>query len=329
MHAAIPLDVPEMGETTVRRPERGPETTSASTSPLNRLVAERLREGAVLLEQQGASPFRVAAYRRAADTVAGLAEDVADLMGRKGVEGLEALPGIGRSIAAAVAQMVLTGRWPQLDRLRGAAAPERLFQSIPGLGPELARRIHDTLHVDSLEALETAAHDGRLEQVPGVGPRRAAMLRASLDRMLARTRRTRPPSPEEPAVGALLDVDREYRDLARRGALPKIAPRRFNPSGEAWLPVLHTERGPWSFTVLYSNTARAHELQRTDDWVVIYFHRDDAPEGLRTVVTETHGPLAGERVVRGREAECLKRMSDRESFIASGAGADRDPPRSA
>jgi hypothetical protein len=130
-------------------------------------------------------------------------------------------------------------------------------------------------------------------------------------------------------VGVLLDVDREYRDLARRGVLPKIAPRRFNPSGEAWLPVLHTERGPWSFTVLYSNTARAHELQRTDDWVVIYFHRDDAPEGLRTVVTETHGPLAGERVVRGREAECLKRMSDRESFIASGAGADRDPPRSA
>ena len=82
-----------------------------------------------------------------------------------------------------------------------------------------------------------------------------------------------------------------------------IAPRRFNPSGAAWLPILHTERDPWRFTALYSNTARAHELGRTRDWVVIYFHQDDEVEGQRTVVTETLGPLAGHRVVRGREGE--------------------------
>jgi hypothetical protein len=57
-------------------------------------------------------------------------------------------------------------------------------------------------------------------------------------------------------------------------------------------------------TALFSNTALAHELGRTHDWVVIYFGRDGGPEHQRTVVTETRGPLEGRRVVRGREGEC-------------------------
>ena len=129
---------------------------------LNQQVAQRLREAAELLEQQQANPFRVSAYRRAADTVAGLDEDIAALLERDGIEGLDALPGIGSVLAQAIAQMVRTGRWAQLDRLRGAVAPEQLFQSIPGVGPELAGRIHEHLNVDTLEALELAAHDGTL-----------------------------------------------------------------------------------------------------------------------------------------------------------------------
>ncbi|NIW87025.1 MAG: DNA-binding protein, partial [Gammaproteobacteria bacterium] len=83
-----------------------------------------------------------------------------------------------------------------------------------------------------------------------------------------------------------------------------IAPLRFNPTNEAWLPILHTTRDHWHFTVLFSNTARAHELDRTRDWVVIYYYDDHHQEGQHTVVTETRGPLAGKRVVRGRESEC-------------------------
>lgn len=283
-------------------------------SRLNGQIAAKLREAAELLEQQQANPFRVGAYRRAAETIAALDEDAGALFEREGIEGLDALPNIGPSLASAIAQMVRTGRWAQLERLRGAVAPEQLFRSIPGLGPELARRIHEHLDVDTLEALELAAHDGRLEQVPGVGPRRAAMLRATLAGMLARTRPVRARSALEPEVELLLDVDREYREKAARDALPKITPRRFNPSGEAWLPVLHTERDDWRFTALFSNTSRAHDLGRTHDWVVIYFHHDSGPEAQRTVVTESRGRLAGRRVVRGREAECptgLERASGR------------------
>jgi hypothetical protein len=67
---------------------------------------------------------------------------------------------------------------------------------------------------------------------------------------------------------------------------------------------MHARRENWHFTALYSNTARAHELGRTRDWVVVYFYDDEHAEGQHTVVTEARGALAGKRVVRGREAEC-------------------------
>lgn len=270
----------------------------------NQMIAERLREAADLLEHQDANPFRVGAYRRAADTVAGLARDITEILDRQGLDGLVALPGIGRSIAAAIEEIVRSGRWSQLERLRGTLEPEKVFQTIPGVGPRLARRLHEALEVETLEALEIAAHDGRLASVPGIGPRRAAMLRATLAGMLARRPARRRGEMAAPPVGHLLDVDREYREKAAAGRLRKIAPRRFNPSGEAWLPILHARRGDWDFTALYSNTALAHELGRVRDWVVIYFHTDKAPEGQCTVVTETRGDLEGKRVVRGREAEC-------------------------
>jgi putative hydrolase len=268
----------------------------------NYLVAERFREAAALLAEQAASPFRVRAFRRAADTVDGLGRDVGEILERDGLAGLDALPGIGRGIASAIDELVRTGRWSQLERLRGGAEPEPLFRTIPGVGPVLAQRIHDALHVESLAALEIAAHDGRLAALPGVGTRRATAIAAGLAARLGRARGVPVRPPAEPSVSLLLEIDREYREQAER--LPRIAPRRFNPTGERWLPVLHAERDGWHFTALYSNTALAHRLGRTRDWVVVYFHADHAPEGRRTMVTETRGPLAGRRVVRGREVEC-------------------------
>ena len=93
------------------------------------------------------------------------------------------------------------------------------------------------------------------------------------------------------------------REKAAAGQLRLIAPRRFNPAGEGWLPVLHTQRGARHYTALYSNTARAHELGKTHDWVVLYY---DGGRGERpcTVITAQWGPLTGKRIVRRRESEC-------------------------
>ena len=72
------------------------------------------------------------------------------------------------------------------DEVVAEADPEVFFQNIPGIGPAFARLIHGHLQIDSLEALEASAHDGRLDTVPGIGERRGKVIRQSLARILAR-----------------------------------------------------------------------------------------------------------------------------------------------
>ncbi len=289
-------------------------STVIMTNVSNSLIAERLDEYADILEQQQANRFRISAYRRAARTLASLDLELSDIYRDGGSQALVELENVGTGIASAIAELLQTGRWSRLERLRGALNPEKLLQTVPGIGPRLAADIHDRLDIDTLEELEVAAHDGRLQTLPGIGHKREQMIRASLAVMLSRARPAFHRNVSDgPGVKALLDVDREYRDKSARGELATITPRRFNPDRHAWLPVLHTDRGPWHFTALFSNTARAHELNRTRDWVVIYFYDDDHAEGQHTVVTETSGPLRGRRVVRGRETEC------RDSYAASAA----------
>jgi len=284
---------------------------------INQQVADKLREVSSLLQQQGANPFRVGAYRHAAETLVQLDCSIKEIFESQGLKGLKALPSIGQGIAAVIHEILTQGRWAQLERLRGTLDPIHLYQTIPGLGPKLAERIHDTLNIDTLEALEIAAHDGRLEKVSGVGPRRAAVLRATIGKMLGRVQNRASEILQPPPLELLMDVDAEYREKAEKGQLPRISPRRFIPEGKAWMPVLHTQRGSWHFTVLYSNTARAHELGRTRDWIVIFFYDDHHREGQQTIVTETKGSLVGKRVIRGREAECLAYYSREEDSDSS------------
>jgi putative hydrolase len=282
---------------------------STGIVPLNNeQLAHRLDEVAALLEIQQANPFRVRAYREAANRVRELKQPVHQILENAGAAGIDRLPGIGQALTRAIEQLTFTDRLGLLERLRGEAEPERLLCTVTGIGPELASRIHQELGIDTLEDLEMAAHDGRLARIPGVGAKRIAGIQDSLEtRLRRRAPRVGPnliaAGIEHPDVAELLDVDREYREGAETNRLPRIAPRRFNPAGKAWLPVLHTQRGDRHYTALYSNTARAHQLGRERDWVVIY-RGDHGGDGQWTVVTAPPGPLRGYRVVRGRESEC-------------------------
>lgn len=269
----------------------------------NRFIADKLDEVARLLAQQNATLFRVRAYHDAASYLRGLPHPVRLDYESGGKVGLDDLPTIGPSIAATIAEILDTGALGLLDRLRGAADPEKLFQSVPMVGPALARLIHRDLNIDTLEGLEVAAYDGRLAKIKGIGPRRVESLRHSLSDMLARRHPRRVAMDrKQPSVADILAVDQAYRNTLDR--LPKIKPRRFNPTGDARLPVLHTEREGWQFTALFSNSPTAHRYGKARDWVVIYFERADQPEAQITVVTEHGGPLNGKRVIRGQEDAC-------------------------
>jgi len=273
---------------------------------LNREIAQRLKEVAQLLHDQGSNPFRVQAYRHGAETLEQLEKPIDDIFRSEGLEGLQHLPGIGESLARAIRELILHGRLPMLERLRGEADPLNLLASIPGIGKKLAERLHDELDIDSLEDLETAAHEGRLAKLSGVGEKRIAGIKASLAERLGRVKTKQESSVQShPTIEELLDVDREYREKAGSGQLHKFAPRRFNLTGEAWLPVLHTQRGERHYTALFSNTARAHQKGKTHDWVVL-FYDDGNRESQCTIITAEWGLLEGRRIVRGRETECLK-----------------------
>lgn len=291
---------------------------------INDDIADRLDEIGRVYEGQGANPFRVRAWRMAADTLRGLDRSVADVYADGGLEALEAIPDIGDTIGRAIATALEYGRLPMLDRLRGESDPIAVLKTVPGIGETFARRLHRDLGIETLEELEVAAHDGRLETIVGIGGKRLEGIRDSLARRLSRVRaRPAPPPEAEPPVGEILDVDREYREKAARVTLERIAPRRFNPSGEAWLPILHTARGERHYTALFSNSA--HELGKTRDWVVLYLD-DGRWERQATVITSTRGPLEGKRIVAGREAECIEHHRHREAreVVEARDRAERD-----
>lgn len=273
--------------------------------PSNAEIGSLLDEVSDLLEEQGASPFRVRAYRRGAATVRGLAEPSHAILRREGLDGLIRLPGIGRSLAHSVDVLVHTGSLPMLDRLRGEHVAERLFATVADIGPKLAERIHDTLGIENLVDLEAAAADGRLGAVPGMGSKRIQAVREALAGRFhhASPKLSDPPTSDAPAIEELLGVDREYRQKVHRNQLPKISPRQYNPTGANWLPILHTVRADRHYTAMFSNSSLAHQKGTTRDWVVI--SRDDqGHSGCWTVITESRGKLLDHRMVRGREAEC-------------------------
>jgi hypothetical protein len=276
----------------------------------NHTIAQRLREYANYLESQEMNVYRVRAYRKAAETVLALDRPLSEVVEKEGRAGLEALPGIGPHLSFTLEGLVRDGEFRTLGSDGGRIDPERLLLSIPGIGPRLARHLHDELGVTTLEGLEMAVHDGRLARV-GVGPKRLRGIIDSLAGRLGGSRRVAPQG-REPSVADLLAVDAEYRRRAEQHLLPTLAPRRFNPEKQPWLPVYQTDRGNWFYRALFSNTALAHRLNTTRDWVVIYFD-DGTASGQRTVVSETRGDLRGRRVVRGREGEC------REHYTAEAA----------
>jgi hypothetical protein len=285
---------------------------------LNLGIARRLEEVAQLLSEQGANRFRVQAYLNAAETLKRLLPPVTDVIEREGEQGLRKLPGIGKSIARSIVTLVLPGQLPMLHRLRGESDSEALLASVPGIGKVLAERLHHDLGLDTLEQLETAAHDGRLNLIAGLGRKKVAGIIDSLASRLGRMPRRHGDQENEAPLAEIFDVDKEYRTKAAAGDLPLIAPRRFNPEHEAWLPVLHTTRGERHYTALFSNTARAHDLGKTKDWVILYYDGSDG-ERQCTVITSSRGALAGKRIVRGREDECFNYYGRNASLLKCGS----------
>ncbi len=152
--------------------------------PTNEEIAVVLEQMADVLDEREANPYRIGAYRQAAQTIRGHETPLADLYAEGGVNALMELPGVGESLSAHIARYLETGKLGRRTRQDDAFDPVVLFSSIPGVSRALAQRLVDDLGVTTLDALERAAYDGRLLGVKGVGRQTVAALRLQLNSLL-------------------------------------------------------------------------------------------------------------------------------------------------
>ena len=151
-------------------------------------IAAVFEEMADLLDIQGENPFRVRAYHNAARTVQGLSRSLAEMVAKG--EDLEALPTIGKDLAAKIREIVQTGTLRKLKELERAVSPDLAeLLTIPGIGPRRVRMLHEQLDIDSVAELEKAARAGRIRKLPGFGARSEANILQGLSEAQQRSRR--------------------------------------------------------------------------------------------------------------------------------------------
>ena len=134
----------------------------------NTEIARALARIGTMLEIDGANSFRVRAYEEGARVVENHGESLAAIADEPGA--LEAIHGIGKSIALAIRELVATGHTQVLDGLLKKYPDEvASFTELQGLGPKRVKTLFETLHISTRAALEQAAKDGRLRELPGFG----------------------------------------------------------------------------------------------------------------------------------------------------------------
>jgi len=154
----------------------------------NASIAETLRHVADLLEIEGANPFRIRAYRRAAQTVEDLPQSAAKMV----AEGktLAGLPGIGKDLAGKITEIVNTGRLGALAEIE-ARTPTTLaaLTTVPGLGPKRVHRLHEALGIKTFKDLERAARTHKIRELRGFTAKTEETILAEIERSHEREQR--------------------------------------------------------------------------------------------------------------------------------------------
>ncbi len=142
-------------------------------------VVKALRDMGLLKQIKGENSFKTRAYDIAAERIAGLADDIGELVAAKK---LTDLPGIGDSMAAKITELVTTGKIAALEELRAEFPPGILeLLQVPDLGPKKAKMLHDELGVGSIDALEAACKAQHVRGLKGFGQKTEEKLLAAVE----------------------------------------------------------------------------------------------------------------------------------------------------
>src|SRR5205814_424022 len=154
-------------------------------SPLmtNEEIARRFNRMAALMEVRGEDSFRLRSYRMAAEAIETWPTQMKEIVAEQGLSGLLEIPGVGKALAGKIVELVETGTFAAWDRLT-AETPATVLDllELPGIGPKTAAMLHQKFNISSLDDLRKFAAGGGLEMVDGIGPKTAERIKANLAR---------------------------------------------------------------------------------------------------------------------------------------------------
>ena len=147
----------------------------------NREIAKRFYQLATLMEIRGDDPFRLRSYRNASEAIEVWPIPLKEIAEKEGSEGLQGIPGVGKAIAGKVIELLQKGTFDAWERLT-AETPASVLElmDIPGIGPKTAAMLHQRFKVSSREDLKKFVDGGGLELVDGIGPKTEERIRESL-----------------------------------------------------------------------------------------------------------------------------------------------------
>jgi len=276
-----------------------------------------------LLELKGENPFRVRAYRRAAQNLSTLTEDVGSLAARGR---LDDIPGVGSDLAGKIDEYLKTGHMETLEALR-QEVPTGLadLMSVPGVGPKTARLLHERLKLTDLAQLEALARAGKLRGLPGI----QAKTEQNLLRGIALVRGGQARMP----LGHALPLAEEIaRALERVAGVKRVEPagsvrRRKETVGD--LDILVTSTDPESVMDAFVGLPVVADVIERGPTKASVRHREGIQVDLRVVEPATFGAAlqyftgSKEHNIRIREMAVKKHLKISEYGVFKEPGGKR------
>ena len=149
----------------------------------NESIARRFYQLAALMEIRGDDPFRLRSYRNAAEAIETWPTQLKEIAEQEGIAGLQTIPGVGKAIAGKIVELFQRGTFDAWEKLTTETPATVLdLLEIPGIGPKTAAMLHQKFKVSSLEELQKFVAGGGLEMVDGIGPKTAQKIKESLAR---------------------------------------------------------------------------------------------------------------------------------------------------
>ena len=153
----------------------------------NREIAEFLKRIGDMLDILGENRFKVLAYRRAADNILNLGQDIHTYW-QAGT--LQEIPGVGQAIAEKIDELLTTGHLEFYERLQDQVPAGVVYLlEIPDVGPRTAKLLWEELGLQSVAEVEAAARNGQLQGLPGLGAKSEAKILAGIEALHRRSDR--------------------------------------------------------------------------------------------------------------------------------------------